>query len=329
MTRPFEICKKKCLCLLTLFFIIGIYAQTLSISPKEVYVGDEAEIRFSFEWNGELFSNHEEQLVHVIHSSSIEESLDNSYTIKSLQLFPSHNGYELSIIVVPWKAGTLNLEPFDLATLFDINTTSILIDIPEIEIQSILAQVHEKEIRAPLGPVIIPGTTYILVVIVIILFVLCLLIVIILIRFPLIKAWVKSFVGKIWASDNLKKASKDLILLSKHSSSLEAKIFAARLSIIIRTYLEGRFYHPFTAEATSSFFTIFDELFAGTTSSKAESFLQDLYEICVRCDFLHYAGNETEKAPLTQAEIESLIERTRQAIIYFEKDADSDEEGGA
>ncbi len=325
MTRSFEMHKKIALCLISFFVVSGVFSQNLSVTPKEVYVGDEAEIRFSFEWNGELFSNNKEQLVHVIHSSSIEESLDNSYTIKSLQLFQSSNGYELSIKVVPWKAGTLNLEPFDLVTLFDINTTSLLIDIPEIEIQSILSQVNEKEIRAPLGPVIIPGTTYILVVIVIILFVVCLLMVIVLIRFPLIKAWVKSFVGKIWASDNLKKASKELILLSKHSSTLEAKIFAARLSVIIRTYLEGRFYHRFTAEATSSFFLIFNELFAGTVSNTAESFLQDLYEICVRCDFLHYAGTETEKAPLTQGEIESLIERTRQAIIYFEKDTDKEE----
>ncbi len=323
--------KGRALCLLVLIFYTNpMFSQTVNLVPKEVYVGDEAEIRFSFDWNGELFSPTNERLVNTVTAAAIDESLDNTYTIKSMQLLPTKSGYELSIVFIPWKAGVLDLEAFDIATIFDIQTSSLLIDIPEVEIQSILAQTNEKDLRAPVGPVIIPGTTYILVAIVILTLVLCLLIIIILARLAVIKSWLKSFFGKIWASNNFKKASKDLMILSKNSRSLDARVFAAKLSVIIRTYLEGRFLHPFTAETTSSFFVVFDELFAGTVSVKANECLQDLYEICARCDFLHYAGYETERAPLTQAESDSLIERTRDAIVFFEKDSDDDEKfGGA
>ncbi len=320
--------KMKSIMLFFLLNVLFLYGQTIRVTPKEVYVGDEAEIRFSFDWDGEILAENAEDFSSLITSTTIDESLENNYTIKSMQIFRSQGGYELSIVFIPWKAGLLNLDPFDLATLFELNVNTLLIDIPEIEIQSILTQVQEKEIRAPVGPIIIPGTTYVLVVITILAFVLLLGVILVLVRLKFIKAWIKSFLGKIWASDNFKKASKELMYLSKYAETIQPKEFAARLSVAIRTYLEGRFGHRFTAETTSNFFGIFDVLFAGTVSVRASEYLQDLYEVCARCDFLHYAGSEADKSPLTQEETQTLINKTRHAIIYFEKDSDTEDEKG-
>ncbi len=322
--------KKHCFTLFFLTLVCFLYSQTVNLMPKEVYVGDEAEIHYSFDWDGTLFSENAQTEVSMVTSSTIDESLDSSYTIKSMQLYPNQTGYTLSIVVIPWESGALDLVAFDLATIFDLSVNSLLIDIPEVYIESILSNTNERNVRPPVGPVIIPGTTYAIIAFVMLLLLVCVLIIIVIARLALIKEWLKSFFGKIWASDNFKKVSRELIVLSKGIGTIDPKVFAAKLSVIIRTYLEGRFSHRFTAETTSSFFVIFDTLFAGTVSDKAESFLQDLYEVCVRCDFLHYAGSEVEKAPLSTQEAHSLIEKTQKAVIYFEKDSDNDstEEGG-
>ncbi len=328
MKKVLYILVKKSVVLFFFFHVAIIYAQTVSLVPKDVYVGDEAEVRFSFDWAGTLFVENAETLIPIVTSTTIDESLQTDYTIKSMQLLPSQTGYTLSILFVPWKSGVLNIDSFDLATIFALNVNSLLIDIPEIHIKSILSQTEDRNIRSPSGPIIIPGTTYALIAIVVLLLIFCIFAIIVLTRINHIKTWLQSFFGKIWSSDNFKKASRELILISKMLDSIDQKVFATKLSGIIRTYLEGRFSHRFTAETTSSFFMIFNTLFAGTVSSNADDFLQDLYEICVRCDFLHYAGEEVEKAPLTRNEAESLIDRTRKAIIYFEKDSDSDDETG-
>ncbi len=325
-SRKSNCIKNYCILLLVLL-TVSLFSQNINLIPKEVYVGDEAEIRFSFGWDGALLKSDSETLVTIHTDETIDESLDGDYTIKTMQLYPSQDGYVLSILFIPWKSGNVDIDSFDLSSVFDITATSLLIDIPEVYIETLVDGNRGNELYPPVGPVIIPGTTYVLIGLTLLILILCILVIIIIARIAFIKAWIKTFFGKIWASDNFKKVSRELLFLSKNIPTLESKVFATRLSASIRVYLEGRFSHRFTAETTSSFFIIFDTLFAGTVSDKANDFLQDLYEICVRCDFLHYAGTETEKAPLTEDEAKSLIERTQKACIFFETDED-DEKGG-
>lgn len=315
------------LCAYACLATFSAYAQNTSLVPKDVYVGDEAEIRFSFAWDGNLFAESKEQSASSFNSAEFDESLDSTYTIKSMHIMPSTNGYVLSIIFIPWKAGFLNIPPFDLSETFDIATKPLPIDIPEVNIQSIVEKTGEKNIRPPTGPVIIPGTTYIVLGVILVIFVLLVLVFILLIRITTVKTWIKTFFRQIWASHNFRKASRDLILLEKQSAKMDADIFAAKLSVIIRRYLEGRFAHPFTAETTSSLMTVFNRLFAGTASNTTEDVMQSVYEICARCDFLRYAGRETERAPLSSEERLSLIDQSRLSLVHFEKNDGNDDEG--
>ncbi len=303
----------------------SLYGQETTLIPKDVYVGDVAEIRFKFDWEGNLFAKNAEDRITLVTASTIDKSLEHNYTIKSMQLFPSSNGYILSVFFIPWKTGELEFIAFDLATVFELTVNSLLIDIPTVQIQSILTQTGDTEIKPPVPPVIVPGTTYALIVFAFFSLVILLLIVIVCARITIIRMWVKAFLGKIFVSNNFKKATRSLLTLSKQSEKIEPRVFASTLSGIIRVYLEGRFSHRFTAETTSSFFSIFNEMFAGTASERASLFLEDLYEVCFRCDFLHYAGHEIEKAPLTKDEKYLLIERTKKALVFFEKDTDEDD----
>lgn len=322
-------CFQKFLLAFLLVFCASIYAQNTSLVPKDVYVGDEAEIRFSFAWEGNIFAADKEQSASSLNTADFDESLDNAYTVKSMHIKPSANGYVLSIIFIPWQVGFLDIPPFDLSMTFDIARKPLLIDIPEVYIQSIVEKTGEKNIRPPTGPVIIPGTTYVVLGIIVAIFTVCVLILILLLRLTPVTVAIKNFFRQIWATQNFRKTTRALIRLEKQSAILPSDAFAAKLSVIIRCYLEGRFIHPFTAETTSSLMTVFNRLFAGTASNKTEDFMQNLYEVCARCDFLRYAGPEIKHAPLSTEERLSLIEKSRLAFIHFEKNDGNDDEGGA
>jgi len=312
------------LCMCTCMVTFSAYAQNTSLVPKDVYVGDEAEIRFSFAWDGNLFPADKEQSASSFNSADLDENIDDAYTIKSMHILPSANGYVLSIIFIPWKVGFLDIPPFDLSMTFDIDKP-LLIDVSEVYIQSIVEKTSAKNIRPPIGPVIVPGTTYVVFGVIAAIFALCVLIFILLVHITPVVAGMKNFFRQIWATQNFRKTFRDLIRLESHSAKLEPDVFAAKLSVIIRCYLEGRFVHPFTAETTSSLVAVFNRLFAGTASNKAEDFMQNLYEVCARCDFLRYAGREIESAPLSTEERLSLIGQSRLAFIYFEKNDDEGE----
>ncbi|MFI3257893.1 MAG: hypothetical protein R3Y36_06315, partial [Spirochaetales bacterium] len=247
------------------------------------------------------------------------------YTVVSVSITQNATGYTLIIVFIPWTPGIIDIPSFDLATVFETTTKPVLIDIPPIEVLSILEKTGENEIRPPMGPVIIPGTTYILLLIIVAVFVACLCLIVIFSHLKPLKLWLKDFHKKMWATAHFKKASRELIKLSKSLLQIDSMIFAVKLSVIIRTYLEGRFHHPFTAETSSDLPAVFDRLFAGTASKKAYEIFHDLYEICLRCDFLHYAGDNTQKAPLTLEEMRVLIARCREDFIFFEKTDESDD----
>ncbi len=321
-----KIQKKLFILIALIMCFFNLHSQDVVLTPKEVYVGDQAELRFNFVLEDTIFDGSKDMYTYT--NPSLEEDLDSPYVIKAMSLQKVRNEYVLVISFIPWQAGSLKIEPFDLGSIFGIQTKPILIDIPQVHIQSILIQGQDKEIQEPVGPVVIPGTTYVLVGILLFIFILLIFVIIVLTRYKFIRSWIQKRFGRFWASSNFKRASKGLAFLAKQSNTIDAKFFAKNLSFVIRNYLEGRFLHRFTAETTSSFFTVFDTLFAGTMSNTANDYLQDLYEICARCDFLHYAGDEIVKAPLTKSEIQSLIERSQNAFVFFERANDDEENKG-
>ncbi len=134
-----------------------------ALIPKEVYVGDEAEIRFEFSFAGDLFSPDTSGLSGGMQErvapsrtagrqanlstseEKITEHLSNSdYTVKKLTLSGSENLYVLSVFFIPWKTGELDMEPFDLASVFELSANPLFIDIPGVEIQSIIEKRAEK-----------------------------------------------------------------------------------------------------------------------------------------------------------------------------------------
>lgn len=294
------------------------YSQTISLIPNEVYIGDTAEIRFNFTWNGNLFV--EDNTVTKVTQTNLDNTLQNDYTIQSMELYPSNNGYTFSIIFSPWVIGPLDIQPIDIAAIFNLTTNSLIIDIPEVEIKSIFTAINDKKvIQEPIGPVIIPGTSYFLIIFITLIFILVLLLIIALTRINSIKQGIYKIISSILLSNNVKKACKKLNLLEKQISNITTKEFASQLSQIIRVYLEKHFSHPFTAETTTNFPAVFATIFENNTTEEGKNHMNNLFEVCTICDFLHYGENEAEKNTTSLEEKQSLILKTKEAFLFLEK----------
>ena len=328
---PLFVCKRVCpyLCLCALLFsalcTLPVFAaERVQLIPKDVYIGDEAEIRFSFAWNGSLF-----QTGGVLDSDNadiLNQVFDSqNYTVKRLRLFSENGLYVLSVIFIPWQTGQIDIVSFDLSDIFTLSVKPLLIDIPPITIQSAAEKTGQKTLRPSAAPLIIPGTTYVVYAFVACAFVLCALAVVLVMRFTAVRRAVISFFERIFSSRNYLSACRTLLSLER-SKDIEQSVFCERLSHEVRRYLEGRFAHPFSACTASELYAAFCALFAGTASEKAYIAMESLCEVCIRCDFVRFAGVYAHTAPVTDNERLRLIDTVRQAFIYFEQPEEPEKE---
>lgn len=314
-----------------LFCVLPVFSAAQgtqpALIPKEVYVGDEAEIRFEFSFADNLFG---EKTLNAsaarsvsrpslsASSDEITERLSKSgYTVKKLILSGSGNFYVLSVFFIPWKTGELDMDAFDLASVFELTASPLFIDIPSVNIQSISEKTGEKNLRPVRGPLIIPGTTYI----VFLFFVLMLLgiaaLIFVLLRFNFIRNAAEAFFARIFSSRNYLKACRELLFLEKNGMELDAALFCSRLSSLIRVYLEKRFMQPFRAKTSGELAASFSAFFAGTASASSVEYMHELYEVCVRCDYIRFCG--VKKPDFSARERLLHIEKTRKALVHFEQ----------
>ena len=316
------------LILLALPIFSAAQSTQAALIPKDVYVGDEAEIRFEFSFAGDLFSpdtsglsgGMQERVApsRTVSTAAICELLSaDDYTVKKLTLSGNGNLYVLSVFFIPWKTGELDMEAFDLASVFELSASPLFIDIPGVEIQSISEKRGEKNLRPVRGPLIIPGTTYVVVLFSALILVLCAAGLTVLFRFKLIRNFAESFFARIFSSRNYLKACRELLFLEKNGGEMDAALFCSRLSDLIRVYLEKRFMQPFTAKTSGELTASFSALFAGTASETSCEYIHELYEVCARCDYIRFCG--IQNPDFSAEERLFHIGKTRKALVYFEQ----------
>ena len=298
------------LCVLSFFLCAAVLFALdgrVSVMPKDVYVGDEAEIRFEFSFAEKLFEGDSPSLsVQAFAdvdapeevppgSRSENEELKrifftDDYTIQSMRLKGSPPSYVLSIVFIPWKTGEIDMSAFDLSTVFSLSVRPFLTDIPPVHIQSITEKTGEKQLRPVKGPIIIPGTTYAVFAFCAVLLLFFAVVTALLIRFALIRGFFQTFFERMFSSQSFRTVCRELLFLEKRGQALPSGVFCTRLSRLIRSYLENRFSYPFTAKTSPELVSAFSEFFAHSASERSYAYMQDLYEVCARCDYIRFSG---------------------------------------
>ena len=323
------------LCVLSFFLCAAVLFALdgrVSVMPKDVYVGDEAEIRFEFSFAEKLFEG-DSPLLNARAFADVSDMSDISpgsrseneelkrifftddYTIQSMRLKGSPPSYVLSIVFIPWKTGEIDMSAFDLSTVFSLSVRPFLTDIPPVHIQSITEKTGEKQLRPVKGPIIIPGTTYAVFAFCAVLLLFFAVVTALLIRFALIRGFFQTFFERMFSSQSFRAVCRELLFLEKRGQALPAGVFCTRLSRLVRSYLENRFSYPFTAKTSTELVPAFSEFFAHSASERSYAYMQDLYEVCARCDYIRFSGESV----FSREERIDSVQRVRSALLYFEQ----------
>jgi hypothetical protein len=137
--------------LFVFFFIFGAGAIDAEgfLVPREVYVGDTAELSFE---SSAFASSLESGTLYSVPPGDIDESSDVS--VKSVLVAQNGSTASVTVRFVPWVAGMLRLPSFHVG--------KITVAPPSVMIPSLLEKTGKTSLEPARSPLLVPGTTWML-----------------------------------------------------------------------------------------------------------------------------------------------------------------------
>lgn len=308
------------------------------VLPIEVFVGDHAEIRYTFRSAIDFFPGEGElerkDLVNPY------EGLEDSFSVVKAELYRTDMEYTVRFVIVPWKVGTIAFPAFNLNTALGIsaqkdkNAESEEALEPEfnvalypVQIKSIVEKTDNRQMMPPAPPIIIPGTTYVIFLLVLSAVVILILFFRILLKFNSIRQKWNRYLQKRAYKKNAEETIKKIKKLAKIKvSDIE---FCSTLQLVTRKYLDFRFSRPFSAISSTSIRKIFEDICLGEIPSEISAAVDDLTAMFIRTDYIRYAHDSIDsqlyppaehQAALVKHERKTLSEMVVKAINVFESD---------
>lgn len=312
--------KKEFICSLFIFSISFIFAQapnfqsTQNLSPREVFVGDTAEISYSF-YSPINFPLGDSSSMDIDFSKDILAVDTDRYTIKNATLSLIGDQYKLSILFVPWQPGVIDFPAFDLMTVFDKESTGLVIDLTPVLIASIIDKTGKNSLQPPSPPILIPGTTYAIYAVAIV----SLLILILIIRIifninGLISFW-QRVVLYFGYGRNARIALKVINLLRKKVDKFSNEEFSEKVQKTLRNYLGYRFGEEFYSITTDKITLFFNDLMQGTISFSMSLNIEDLSNIFKRLDYIRYAHDSIDSKRFPQNKYSTVLPTEERLLI--------------
>ncbi|MCQ2592279.1 MAG: hypothetical protein MJ188_05800 [Treponema sp.] len=243
--------------------MITLQTQAVLV-PKQVYVGDRAELRCSFFSEYEGFKNAvKDGPVNLSLEGFLTELDFSEYEIREVNLVPSGiNYYNLIVSFVPWKTGGIQFPDYDLGKAVQLslsgngensldgqNSANYFVHFDKFSIVSVTETQGITALKEYSAPLLLPGTVYKLYSTAIVLVILLIFIIRLVIMHKKVGRFVRQLILKHKYGRNKKQCVKKLMLLKK--TELSSHDFGEQIQKIIRSYLEFRFEYPFTKTVTS------------------------------------------------------------------------------
>ena len=345
--------KNLTVCALIALMLIPTFAQAMStdetsqvLVPKEMYVGDTAEIQYSFRSAVDFFVLADEKMVKgdtlTLNLSSMGfSSLADACTVNRATLSRSDLNYTLVISITPWKPGTIDFAPFDLdaacrATKNAAGGVSpgdevhFYIDLAPVVVSSLSEKMGVTTLKPPVPPLTVPGTNYIVWLLVILLLILLVVVGAVIVKLPsIIKKWgeLRTHAGFIKNARVTKRRLRRLC----NKQGIDDKQFALRWQQIMRVYLEYRFATSFATIPSSKITAVIDEVTGGMFSETQQNAIDDIASLFVRTDYIRFATGsiDSQLLPLQEhqtsfmeKERDKIIDRSQKSILILEKNED-------
>lgn len=297
--------------------------------PKKIYVGDTAELRFTFRSSIELFEDSPGTDEKNIPLSNLPFDSDNSdFTLSGLTLQKNGFFYTVVFTFIPWRTGFVDIPSFDLLSLSGKNSAvPLLIDPNPVEVSSVLSNSEENEIRPPFSPLLVPGTVYFVWGIIILCVILFVILAVLIAKRKDISGFFKRKMVQLSYAKNARRALRELKRLETKSGKFSDKEFAFLYQKIFRKYFSGRLGISFESVVSRDFPKAFLEATGGFMSEDRTEKSEEITGIFFRTDYIRFAEGslESERFPSSEnsasfqdGERKRILEKGREVIFSFE-----------
>lgn len=309
------------------------FVQTLV--PKEVYVGDTAQLSYSFQSSVDLYalaqagggaSKIEGGILYFDISDGFFAAMEPYCSVTQLSLRQVGMTYTFVLNFIPWRPGKLEFMPLEMRKLCKAETDRV-ITLEPVEIVSLSEKLGVSTLRPPSSPLLLPGTKYIVWSLIIVSVSILVLLALLLMNFSAFlknAVLVKERIGYRKNAFLTKRKLKGLV--KKDCPDTD---FAQAWQQIMRSYLDYRF--------NMRFFSITSKDIARTVSSatgdmldiEQENAVLSIQTTFIRTDYIRYAKDSPDsrklpsrdhEAAFAPGEKEQLIGLTVGDIEELEKD---------
>lgn len=297
--------------------MISVQSQQILV-PKQVYIGDTAELRCSFNYSSEILQQLTVQGVTELPVSAFLLPLDSrDFQINKVTLAPAGvNYYQLTITFIPWKTGEIQFPPYEIE--------GINFSFEPVTIVSLTEQNSITALQDSSSPLLLPGTTYKLYVSLILVVIVLFFSIRTIIHYKQVAFFFKNQKLKRKYRKNAQSTKKKLLALLQNKVLAEKDI-SSEIQKILRNYLEVRFSYPFTKTVTSDLMRGFYNATLGLLSEEKEIAFESFVTAFVRTDYIRYSG----QAHFEPDELNQLINELIDKIVVIETpEPEKKEEGG-
>ena len=312
---------------LTVFFIIFTLCTVFSfadeqiVTPKDIYVGDTAELRYVFQSQTNLFlmadpSRVNGDMITLDESLPVFKDMESICLVKKAVLQRVGITYTVILTFVPWITGEITFAEFNLNELCGNNSDAapFLIQLSPIQVGSILKRAESSGEGSPVSPLLLPGTNYVVWGLISALLIILVCVGIVIARFSVISRKLVELKENLGFSRNARLTKRKLNSLKKKQySDIE---FACAWQQIMRTYLEYRFRASFSSVTASSFVSVITNMTGDMLNMEQENAVYSLQGLFRRTDYIRYARGSIDSEQLPAEEHEAVfLQGERENII--------------
>lgn len=254
------------------------------LMPKKVHIADTAELRCTFNSDSPdlkaLTSKGTTELSSDIFKTPINE---NDFEIISISISPSGiNYYQLDIILIPWKTGTIKFP--------NIVIEDVELALKSEEINSLTDQYKTTSLQESSAPLLLPGTAYKLYGSIIVGLIILIGLISVIIKRKKLNFYFKNRKLQKKYKKNKKRAFKRLKNLKANQELKDSEV-AGQIQNIVRDYLEVRYDYPFTRSVTSELIPTFERITQSLLSEKKYIAFDEIANTFIRTDYIRYCSN--------------------------------------
>ncbi len=297
-----------------------------SVVPLEVYVGDVAEVRYSFRMESGAFPDGDFDEEVDVERLPLEE-MSAALTVRSSRFSRRDGVLTLALEIVPWRTGEIRFPPFDLRPALGFlkagsdEEVSLKVELLPVEVMSLVEKTGRSEMQGQLPPFVVPGTSYVVFAFAVAAAVALAFIFRAILKFHDLGAWILRMRLRRTRRRNSVLTLRKLRRLLRDDGASDIE-FCAALQSAARSYLSCRFDFPFGARPALGIAAAFREIFLGDVPDFAFPALDDLTAMFVRTDYIRYAHGSLDEGLEPKSEHEAcLAPGERKRLVAFAANA--------